>query len=348
MGLLVAVWPAAALLSQPLAGWLCDRSGRTRLVQCLLGLGSAAVLPLFGIVSGFVPELAVVVVFALLNAPSAPLADALTVAQLKIGGGDYGEVRLWGSAGFAVAGIAGGLAVHLHWLQPPGVLVAGALLMLPVALLALAFPSDVRGLGQRAHLGAVLRARPLLALLGLFALVLVPMNAHSTYFSLYVAHLGGGPVFQGAGWALPALVEVPFFLWGPRLQRRIGVRRTLITAFACQGLSLGSIALATGPAAAVAGALLQGPAFALFYGAAVPAVDRLSPPGLRASGQALLWASCFGAGSVAANVGAALGATALGPAGLYRAMSGWSLAATLIFALAAPRALQTDAPAAGA
>ena len=214
LGLLVAVWPATALLAQPLAGWLCDRSGRTRVVQCLLSLGAAAVLPLFGIVSGLAPELAVVVAFALLNAPSVPLADALTVAQLQRVGGDYGGVRLWGSGGFAVAGIAAGLAVHLRWIQPSGLLVVGAVLTVPVALLALAFPADVRGLAPRTPAGAVLQARPLLTLLGLFALVLVPMNAHSTYFSLYLAHLGGGAIFQGAGWALPALVEVPFFLWG--------------------------------------------------------------------------------------------------------------------------------------
>ncbi len=347
LGLLVAVWPATALLAQPLAGWLCDRSGRTRVVQCLLSLGAAAVLPLFGIVSGLAPELAVVVAFALLNAPSVPLADALTVAQLQKVGGDYGGVRLWGSAGFAVAGIAAGLAVHLGWIQPSGLLVVGAVLTVPVALLALAFPADVRGLAPRAPAGAVLQARPLLTLLGLFALVLVPMNAHSTYFSLYLAHLGGGAVFQGAGWALPALVEVPFFLWGPRVQRRLGVRRTLVIAFACQGLSLAAVALAGSPLAATAGALLQGPAFALFYGAAVPAVDRLAPPGLRASGQALLWASCFGAGSVAANLGAAWGAAALGPAGLYRAMAGWSLAATLVFALLAPRTDPQGAEAGG-
>ena len=173
---------------------------------------------------------------------------------------------------------------------------------------------------------------------------MLALNAQGTYFSVYVGRLGGGSLAQGLGWGLPAVLEAPFFLWANRIEGRLGIRRTLALAFACEVAALGVIALARGPALAVAGMTLQGPAFALFYGAAVPAVDRLVPVGWRASGQALLWASCYGVGSVAANLGGSLGAARLGLPGLYRVLALFALCAAALFALLARRAVPEDRP----
>jgi len=338
LGLLVAVWPLCALLAQPAAGWLCDRTGRARLVLCLLTLGASAALPLLALARGLRGELPAVAAFALLNAPTAPLGDALTIAHLRHAGGEYGRVRLWGSLSFALLGLAAGWALAHGAIGLRGLFVLAGALTLPSALLPLRFPTESAGVGRPvARLRDLAGTRPLLLFLGLAAVALLPMSAHSTYFSLDLTRLGGTAAAQGAGWALPALAEVPFFLWGAAAARRLGLARTLQVAFACQAVSLGLIALAHGPALAVGGALVQGPAFALFYGAAVPAVDRLAPPGLRASGQALLWATCFGAGSIAANLLGGWVASAAGTAGLYRALALFALASAAAFALLLPR-----------
>ncbi len=343
LGLLVAVWPVCALIAQPLAGWLCDRTHRARLVQSLLTFAVAGVLPFFGVAQGFRGELAVSVAFAFLNAPVGPLGDALTVAYLHQAGGDYGRLRLWGSLSFAVAGLAGGWALAHGLLSTPAIFRLAALLTLPSAVLPLAFPVEIQ---PRKHTRPSLRdlraARPLLWFLAICAINIVPMNAHSTYFSLYLARLGGTPAHQGAGWSLPAFAEVPFFLWGAGARDRLGMRRTLILAFGCLAASLVGIAAAPGPGLAVAAAVLQGPAFALFYGAAVPAVDGLAPDGWRASGQSLLWAACFGAGSVVANLGAGWAAAALGVKGLYRVLAAASLVAAAVCATVAGRTVPDD------
>ena len=340
LGLIAAVNPLCALAAQSAVGWLCDRTGRARWVLGLLALASAGLMPLFVFAHGFRLEMAVSAGFALVNAPLPPLGDALTIAYLGPRAGDYGRFRLWGSLSFAVAGTAAGIALHLHALDLRTDYILAAVCLLPPALLAVRFPVEVqvRGSGRRRpDPRELLRARPFLWFLALATVNMLALNAQGTYFSVYVGRLGGGPVAQGLGWALPALLEAPFFLWAARIERRVGIRRTMLLAFACEVAALTVIALARGPALAVAGMTVQGPAFALFYGAAVPAVDRLVPSGWRASGQSLLWASCYGIGAVVANLGGGLGAAVLGLSGLYRVLALLSFAAAGLFASLAPR-----------
>ena len=348
LGLLAAVTPLCALAVQPAVGWLCDRTGRARLVLGVLAVCSAGLLPLFARAHGMGGELAVVLPFAVVNAPTAPLGDALTIAYLGPRASDYGRFRLWGSLSFAVAGVAAGLALRSGALGLPGVyLLAAAFVALPGPL-ALAFPADLAPRHPSAPTPG--RARPLRALLGpagrpflgfvaLAAAGTLAFNVQGTYFSVDLARLGGSAFGQGLGWALPAAIEAPFFLAAAAMERRLGIRRTLLLAFFCEAAAVLAIAQARGPGTAIAGMALQGPAFALFYGASVPAVDRLVPPGLRASAQTLLWAGCFGLGAVAANLGGAAAVAAVGLQGLYRALLVCALAAAALFWALGPRAL---------
>lgn len=190
----------------------------------------------------------------------------------------------------------------------------------------------------------LLRAGPLLSLLGFATLNMLALDAHDTYFSVYLARLGGGPATHGFGWALPAVLEAPCFLGSAAMERRLGGGKTLLLAFACEVAALTGIALAPGAWWAVAAMTLQGPAFALFHGAAVPMIDPLAPAGWRASSQTLLWASCFGLGGVAANLAGGLLVQAMGLVGLYRALALFSGGAAALFWVGARRAVAAAAP----
>ena len=334
LGLIAALLPVGGLIAQPAVGWLCDRTGRGRLILCLLTLTSAALLPLFALARGLGQEMAVGAAYALFNAPLAPLGDALTIAYLREAGGEYGRLRCWGSFSFALAGIAAGLALRAHLLSLAWLYAGGAALSVLPALTALRFPVEVHGLRRRrTPLRELFAARPFLRFLLLATVALLAFNANGTYLSVYLGRLGGGALWQGAAWALAALVEVPFFFSLGALRARIGARHTLVLACACEVLALACIALAQGPSLVLLGMGLQGPAFALFYGAAVPVADALVPAGLRASGQSLLWTTCYGVGAIAGNGLAAVGTSALGIQGMYRGLTLFALVATAVFAL---------------
>lgn len=349
LGVVAAALPLCALLAQPAVGWLCDRTGRGRGILCLLTLLSALVLPLFSAVRGFGAELGVAVVFSVFNTPLAPLGDALTISYLGPRGQRYGRLRLWGSLTFALAGIGAGLAMGAGALGTRQAFLLGAVLWVPPALLPLWFPLELQQQGAPERwtrdpdaapaapprggrdVRTLLRAGPLLSLLGFATLNMLALDAHNTYFSVYLARLGGGPAAQGFGWALPAVLEAPCFLGSAALGRRLGGGKTLLIAFACEVAALTGIALAPGAWWAVAAMTMQGPAFALFYGAAVPMIDRLAPAGWRASSQTLLWASCFGLGGVVAGLAGGWLVGAVGLVGLYRALALFSGVAAGLF-----------------
>lgn len=111
LGVVAAALPLCALVAQPAVGWLCDWTGRARGILGLLTLLSALVLPLFSAVRGFTAELGVAVAFSVVNAPLAPLGDALTVSYLGPRSQQHGRLRLWGSLAFALAGIGAGLTM---------------------------------------------------------------------------------------------------------------------------------------------------------------------------------------------------------------------------------------------
>ena len=334
LGIIAAVFSLAALVAQPVTGWLCDRTGRARWILFALSLVSAALLPLFARAHGMVQETALAAVYSLANAPLGPLADALAVAYLREAGGEYGRLRSWGSLTFAVAGVAAGLALRAHVVDRTWLYTAGAACSVLPAVTALAFPVEVHGLSRgRSSLRQMLRARRFLLFLLLSTLALLAFNANGTYLSVYLTRLGGGSLAQGLAWAVPALIEVPLFFGLDALRERLGLRATLVLSVACEVSALTLIGLARGPALALVGMALQGPAFAIFYGAAVPAVDTLVPAGLRASGQSLLWMSCFAVGSIVANGLAGIGAVRLGLRGMYRGLAAFALVSAVVFAV---------------
>jgi PPP family 3-phenylpropionic acid transporter len=334
LGAIAAVFSIAALVAQPVAGWLCDRTARARHILSGLSLASAALLPLFALAHGMRQETAVAAVYALFNAPLAPLADALTIAYLREAGGAYGRLRSWGSLTFAVAGVVAGWALRTHQINRTGLYLVGAACALPAALTPLTFPVEVHGLRRgRTTAGELLRARRFLLFLLLSTMALLAFNANGTYLSVYLGRLGGGPLDQGLAWAIPALLEVPLFFNLDALRRRFGLRRTLTASLACEVAALSLIGGASSPLLALTGMALQGPAFAIFYGAAVPAVDGLVPEGMRASGQSLFWTFAFGVGSIVANAGAGLLSVPLGLGGMYRVLAAFALVSAMAFAL---------------
>lgn len=345
LGLVAAVQAAVALAAQPAAGWLCDRTRRARGVLSALTLGSALLLPLFALVRGVDAECAVAALFTLCNAPVAPLGDALTVAFLRREGGEYGRLRWWGSFGFAAAGVLAGAALAARLLDLRALFALAGALFVAAAAVPLSFPVEVTGLSAAGRpLRALARAHRFLAFLALASAALLPLNATWTYLSVYLqGSLGGGPLAVGASWAIAAATEAPFFFALGGTQRRLGLRGTLLLSFAAGAAGLACIAGARGPALALAGMALQGPAFAIFYGAAVMAVDALAPDGLKASAQSLLWACCFGAGSMVANACSGLLAGRIGVGGMFRVLAAFAVAAGAAFALAQGRLLPPGA-----
>jgi MFS transporter, PPP family, 3-phenylpropionic acid transporter len=328
------VAPVAAL------GWaaLADRTGAPdRALRLATGLALAAAL-LLPFVRTPLAVGAVILVQALGDRAVVPLLDTLTLASVRSGlAASYTRVRLGGSLGFAA--LALGLGAALAW---RGDRPADPLVPWVVVGLVAAYAGAARGLpgsppptGPRPglrDLGALARDGRLRRLLLACALHWLSCAPFHLLFGVHVRDLGLPSTVTGQGMFAGVAAEVAFLLWFPRLERRFSLRSLFTAAFAASAVRWWLMSLATGAAAVVALQLLHGLTFGLFWGAAVAAMARLVPDGLRATGQALFSAVVFGGGNALGYQLAGLGYDRLGAvAPLFAAAA--ALEAALVVAM---------------
>lgn len=331
VGLVLGLMAAVGVVAVPLWGAFADRgpgAAWALRISCVVAAAASLVLLATG---RWLPG--VIVASALLAAARAPgdaLADTLALTVLgPTGGRGYGSVRLWASAGFAVA--VAGWGVLLERTS-----VSLALVAYPVAL-ALVFAAAT-GLGRATATPRTVVVRtPVRTVLapGLVFLLLgtgvfgVAMGASWTVLPLRLVDLGGGVAAVAAASVVGALAEIPLMRSSGVLQDRLGPGRVFLVGGALFAASCGFYGVLTDPRLVVAASVLRGAGYALVYVGLVTSVGGLLPPHQRATGQALLQTTLMG---VAPIVGASLGGFTYqqSPTLLFGAAAGLALIGTFV------------------
>jgi len=228
---LMAVGPLAALMVPPLVGLLADL-GRARVWLLRLGTAATAVASLGFVGAHGRPVLvATMVALAAFRAPLLSLVDVLALDR-----GNYGRIRLWGSAGFLVAVLAGG------WLHDRvGVLrvmlgCSAGLVLAGVVAFGLPAPP----LETRPRIFAEWRKMLSQRCLWLFLVaVWLTQSACAIYdsgFSLHLRSLGFDGRFVSQAWAVGVGAEV-ILMWGAHvLLQRARAQRLLAVGAGVSGV----------------------------------------------------------------------------------------------------------------
>lgn len=301
MGFIMAAGTVAALLLQPLAADLTDRSRRFSVLHVLLALGGV-------MGAGFLALGAVRERGAALAATYVALLCALMLAQpfcnslsayLQLRGAaiSFGVARGTGSLCYAVFAAALGVAVGRASVDilPFAAFGANALFLAVVGVIfvqcrgtAAPLPS---GAGKSRGLGAFLRDNPRFWLLmaGVM-LAYLPHMVYSNFLIRVVMRAGGGDGDLGliGGWC--ALTELPAMFLFSRLLRRFRSGTLLCFSalmFACKQLA---VCLATTMPALFAAQLFEGLSYALFIPATVRYMEESVPPADAVKGQTLITA----------------------------------------------------------
>lgn len=347
IGVLAAIPPAVALLSQPFWGHLADRRGAPVAVlrTCLLfGAAVLALVPLLPVPFGTGIGLGV---YSAAASATIALADSATLRFLAAGQGHFGSgayprIRAYGSLSFALTSVASSLLFANHGLWRAfvamGVGMAIAAFSLPTAE-----PPHADGAAHGADAGPA--APSLGAKLGQlirtpqYAVVVLATffmqlagNANATFFPVYLTrvHMAGNLI--GTPWSVAAMAEVPVFAFMPLLARRTGVRRLVAVAFVFYAVRylLFSVIHVAWPVWPIM--LLQGFSFSFFTGGMVMLAGSLVPPGLKAVGQTVFMAVGFSLGAVAGNIASGAVVDHLGVLVMYRLAAICSLVAGTLFA----------------
>lgn len=341
IGIVLGVHGALRILLPVGWGWVADLWGRRmrliRLATLLSLLGFMAV-PL---AADFRSILLAVVVFSVFWNATMPQFEAVTLNHLSASGGDYSQVRLWGSVGFVIAVLGLGWLFDLasiDWL--PWIMLGLIALMLVTALsVPEAGPHPEADRADGTSLLSRLRQPSVLALLAVCFLSQLSFAPYYGFFSLYLEHYGYNRTQTGLLWAFGVVIEIWVFLYTGRLIQRYGARRMMLLAMASTVLRWALLVPAIDwlPGLLVLQALHLS-SFGIYHACAIHYIHREFPGRLQGRGQALYVSASFG-------LGGALGAWLAGLIWEWQspdAIFVWAAAAALAGTVIAWRGLARD------
>ncbi|MDN3719965.1 MFS transporter [Roseibium salinum] len=213
IGFVLGVGTILRIAASPLLANLSDRTGQRRLSILIYSLIGAASVALFALPGGLLVAGAAVISYMVFKAPVLPLSDAYALDVARNTGTDYARMRLWGSAGFVAANLAGGAlaAQATSWI----ILALIALASLATGFVAMSMPPQRREEPGDEQGGETPTAPfksvwfwPVLAVLGLF------QASHAAFYgfgTLYWQAKGVPDFAIGSLWAVGVVAEIALF-----------------------------------------------------------------------------------------------------------------------------------------
>ena len=168
-----------------------------------------------------------------------------------------------------------------------------------------------------------------LLLIFFFGIAIAPLMQ---FINLYYNDIGASASFIGWVFFLQAIPEIPAYIVGTRIVKRIGAENMILLSMAVSLLRLVFYGLISVPEVAIFFSVFHCITMAFFLLGVVEYVDTRTPDHLRITGQALIWAFHYGAG---VSVGSIFLGYLRDATGMLKAMHIHALLALVIVVLTA-------------
>ncbi|WP_420640622.1 MFS transporter [Candidatus Leptofilum sp.] len=293
MGIIATVFPLFALVVSPnLSAWADRRGSRRRLLQLSL-IGWALVLLLFRYPTNFVPMLLLVVVESAARSPALPVADGLIARMAARHRLNFGDMRLWGSLGFAAVSIISGIIWQRTGYQI--MFVAAAVAMLPTLFIASQLEEGEIAVGNGRRSARFLAQDKGIVILVVTAFFLgIALFSTYVFIGVYVKHLGGNDTHIGLLFGLSALAEVPVMRYTGAIIQKLQGPRTLLLAMIILFVSMLGNALAWSPLVLIVANIIRGVGYGLMFVVLVQLLDERAPEGWSSTVQSMFQAAFMG------------------------------------------------------
>lgn len=317
IGIVLAMVPLVGLFSQPLWGYVADRTGARSAILVLVTAGGGVGFAAMGLAHHFAAILATTALLSLFASAVIPMVLSVTFAALR-GSGQraFGLIRVWGTFGYLLT--VATFPLYLHHVAPPTA--DGG-----EPGLSLMFPATAVCIGAAALVGfwlprrgaVALHAQPgqwrvlwhdrslrrlLLFTLGGYFFLQGPMGI----FPIFVREHGGDLATIGRMWVVMLLLEIPLVALSGAGLDRIGARGLLAIGVAAGGVRWTICALTDNLSAIYAVQLLHGVVVAGLLLGGPLYLELIVPPELRSTAQGVLSMVGTGIGSIASNAVAGL------------------------------------------
>ncbi|MDX8405910.1 MAG: MFS transporter [Mariprofundus sp.] len=296
IGVMTGLLTAAKVIAPPLLGHRLDQQNDRFVRRFLLAaaLLAAVFALLMGIAHGLIMLALITLLFGICWSVILPLIDGLSISVSEAALADYGRLRAWGSLGFVLASLAGGIWLLGDTLSFSFPLVLAALMLIT------AFA--VHGIPRLPQETATADPRtafstPFKLLLLLAFIMQLSHGAYYGFFSLYLNDAGYSGWQIGMYWVIGVIAEIVLmWLWTKPLQQAAPAYVVASCMFLASLRWLG-IGLTTDVWLIFILQLLNAATFAAFHVVAIAWVKRLAPVGRHAAAQGWYSALGFGLGS---------------------------------------------------
>jgi len=230
IGTISSVTPLISIIAQPIWGMICDKYQVRKPVLVGTMFAAAAISLLFTFVTSYAWILVLFLFVSLFQCAVVPITDSMALTYANKQGMQFGNIRLWGAVGFAVAVFLTGLAVQAA--GPDAIFYCYAAALMVSVLILRRIPDEgdsvnvrlFHGLGQLVKL-----PRFVLFLISSF-FIFGAINANNIWFSLFYEHIGGTVAGIGLAFLLFAGSEAPFMKVSAYFVRRWGLELTILLA----------------------------------------------------------------------------------------------------------------------
>jgi nucleoside transporter len=305
IGLAAGTTALAAMISPFFVGMVADRFLATERILAALHVAGGGVLFMAASQTAFGSFYAVILVYTLCYMPTLALSNSLSFRQMSDPGREFPPIRVLGTIGWIVAGLAIG-TLGLEATATPLRIAGGASIALGLFCLALPHTPPLESAGaKRASWGSIIGLDALklvgersfaVFVLGSF-LVCIPLQFYYAFANLFLNELN---LSNAAGkMTLGQMSEIFFMLVMPWFFLRLGVKWMLLVGMAAWTARYALFAFGTHADLVwmlYAGILLHGICYDFFFVTGQIYVDRKAPPDLRAAAQGFIAFVTLGVG----------------------------------------------------
>lgn len=318
IGILSAISPLVGLVAAPLWAGLADATRKHKAIFTFATLGVVIVAFVISITTTLFWLIPVTIAFAFISAPIMPLIDSNTMIFLGGKRDQYGQIRLWGAVGWAVAAPITGMLIQQSGIQWSFYAYA---IMLAIALL-IAIPIPMSHTQAAVPfwngLRSLLSNRRWVFFLVMVFLIGISAASVSTYLYLYMKNLGAGETEIGLALSISTIGEIIMYVLAERILRRFKWRGLIMIALPLYIVRLVLYSFTDSPTLILVIQLIHGFTIPAIWAAGISYVAEAAPPGLGTTAQGIFTGVLNGLGSA---TGAFLGGVLyqnFGPVVMFR------------------------------
>ncbi|WP_408007279.1 MFS transporter [Pseudalkalibacillus sp. A8] len=297
IGAIMSVSPVVMIIAQPIWGIICDYTRKPRAVLIFtLAMSGLIALP-FVLMESYISLIAISIMLATFQSAIVPVSDSITLNYVMAKNKEYGNLRLWGALGFAVAVYVMGNLAETLGLSLIFYCFAAALFICIIFVSAMPKESNPLKVDLRTGFVTLFKLPKFVLFMLTTFCVFGPIQSNNFYFGLYIQEIGGTLAGVGIAFLLAAGSEAPFMKFSGNWIRKVGIEKILIAAALISALRWFYYFIEPSLMAVYATTIAQGFSIGLFIPAALQYVREIAPSDVKATAVALYSSMGNGLGS---------------------------------------------------